>query len=545
VGDVLDQHLGQLRLGLLLALILERFSPTRTTRILSLSDDLPIAPSRPRGRPPPSPPTSSPAASSICSSAGLVALSIANVCWRWASTDAARTAHLAGGSCEPNHTPDKAETSLDPTSKDATMTYRIATTSALEILDSRGRPTLEVTVNLDTGASGTAGVPSGASTGTREAVELRDGDPSRYRGAGVTTAVGHVNLDINGAVSGRDWQSLAEIDGALVELDGTETKSRLGANAIVGVSMAAARAMAAADSAPLYRWLATDDTGLRMPVPHFNVINGGAHAQNPLEFQEFMIAPLGAANFAEALRIGAECYQTLRGLLHERGHSTGLGDEGGFAPDLATPEEVLDMLVEAISAAGYTPGIDGIAIALDPAASEFRQPDGRYRYTPDQHFSTAEMIDRYTSLVDRYPIWSIEDGLAEDDWDGWEQLTARLGSRVQLVGDDIFVTNPAIIGQAIDRKIANSALIKLNQIGTVTETLDAMAVCRRAGYTQMVSHRSGETADTFIADLAVATGCGQLKSGAPARGERIAKYNRLLAIEVETGGTGYGLSNHP
>jgi enolase len=425
------------------------------------------------------------------------------------------------------------------------MTYRIATTSALEILDSRGRPTLEVTVNLDTGASGTAGVPSGASTGTREAVELRDGDPSRYRGAGVTTAVGHVNLDINGAVSGRDWQSLAEIDGALVELDGTETKSRLGANAIVGVSMAAARAMAAADSAPLYRWLATDDTGLRMPVPHFNVINGGAHAQNPLEFQEFMIAPLGAANFAEALRIGAECYQTLRGLLHERGHSTGLGDEGGFAPDLATPEEVLDMLVEAISAAGYTPGIDGIAIALDPAASEFRQPDGRYRYTPDQHFSTAEMIDRYTSLVDRYPIWSIEDGLAEDDWDGWEQLTARLGSRVQLVGDDIFVTNPAIIGQAIDRKIANSALIKLNQIGTVTETLDAMAVCRRAGYTQMVSHRSGETADTFIADLAVATGCGQLKSGAPARGERIAKYNRLLAIEVETGGTGYGLSNHP
>jgi enolase len=425
------------------------------------------------------------------------------------------------------------------------MSYRIATTSALEILDSRGRPTLEVTVNLDTGASGTAGVPSGASTGTREAVELRDGDPSRYRGAGVTTAVGHVNVDINGAVSGRDWQSLAEIDGALVELDGTETKSRLGANAIVGVSMAAARAMAAADSAPLYRWLATDDTGLRMPVPHFNVINGGAHAQNPLEFQEFMIAPFGAANFAEALRMGAECYQTLRGLLHERGHSTGLGDEGGFAPDLATPEEVLDMLVEAISAAGYTPGIDGIAIALDPAASEFRQPDGRYRYTPDQHFSTAEMIDRYTSLVDRYPIWSIEDGLAEDDWDGWEQLTARLGSRVQLVGDDIFVTNPAIIGQAIDRKIANSALIKLNQIGTVTETLDAMAVCRRAGYTQMVSHRSGETADTFIADLAVATGCGQLKSGAPARGERIAKYNRLLAIEVETGGTAYGLSNHP
>jgi enolase len=422
------------------------------------------------------------------------------------------------------------------------MTYQIATTRALEILDSRGRPTLEVTVTLNTGAAGTAGVPSGASTGTREAIELRDGDPARYGGAGVTIAVGHVNDDIDAAVSGRGWESLAELDAALIDLDGTETKSRLGANAIVGVSMAAAQAMAAADHTPLYRWLAPDSTELRLPVPHFNVINGGAHAQNQLEFQEFMLAPIGAASFAEALRMGAETYQALRSLLHQRGHSTGLGDEGGFAPNLATPEEVLDLLVEAIGAAGYTPGVDGIAIALDPASSEFRQPDGRYRYGPDQVLSTKEMIDRYDELVSRYPIWLIEDGLAEDDWDGWEQLTARLGARTQLVGDDIFVTNPAIIQQGIDRKIGNSALIKLNQIGTVTETLEAMAVCRAGGYAQMVSHRSGETTDTFIADLVVASGCGELKSGAPARGERVAKYNRLLAIEAEAPGVAYGLT---
>jgi len=425
------------------------------------------------------------------------------------------------------------------------VTYRIAKTSALEILNSRGRPTLDVTVALATGASASAGVPSGASTGAREAFELRDGDPTRYRGAGVTAAVGNVNGEINDAVSRRDWHSLAELDRALIDLDGTETKSRLGANAILGVSMAAARAMAGADHTPLYRWLATDDTPLRMPVPHFNVINGGVHAQNHLEFQEFMIAPIGAASFAEALRMGAETYEVLRGLLHERGQSTGLGDEGGFAPDLASPDEVLDLVVQAISTAGYTPGVESIAIALDPAASEFRQPDGRYGHVLDQYLTTAEMIDRYASLIDRYPIWSIEDGLAEGDWDGWEELTARLGSRVQLVGDDIFVTNPAIIGQGIDRQVANSALIKLNQIGTVTETLDAMALCRRAGYTQMVSHRSGETTDTFIADLAVASGCGQLKSGAPARGERIAKYNRLLAIEAESDGVPYGLSNPP
>jgi len=420
------------------------------------------------------------------------------------------------------------------------MTYRIEHAAALEILDSRGRPTLEVTIRLGGGAEGTAGVPSGASTGTREAVELRDGDPARFRGAGVTSAVAHVNGEINDHIAGREWAGLPELDRSLIELDGTDTKGRLGANAIVGVSMAAARAMAAADKLPLFRWLAPEGIEPRLPVPHFNVINGGAHAQNRLEFQEFMLAPLGAPTFAEALRAGAEVYQTLRGLLHDRGHSTGLGDEGGFAPDLATPEEVLELLVEAIVAAGYAPGTEGVAIALDPASSEFRQPDGRYRYAADELLTSDEMIERYATLVDRYPIWSIEDGLAEDDWDGWSALTSRLGAGTQIVGDDIFVTDPAIIGDAVSRGVANAALIKVNQIGTVTETLEAMAVCRQAGYAQMVSHRSGETGDHFIADLTVASGCGQLKSGAPARGERVAKYNRLLAIEAEVATVPYG-----
>ena len=351
----------------------------------------------------------------------------------------------------------------------------------------------------------------------------------------------NVNGEINQLVTGRSWKSLDELDRAVIELDGTPTKSRLGANATVGVSMAAARAMALADGKPLYRWLSPDENQLRLPVPHFNVVNGGAHAQNELEFQEFMLAPLGAVNFAEALRAGAEIYQTLRGILHSRKHSTGLGDEGGFAPELGTPEEVLDLLVEAISTAGYKPGSQGVAIALDPASSEMREPDGNYRYAPWARKSTEEMIERYEALTTDYPIWSIEDGLAEDDWDGWEKLTARLGKRVQLVGDDIFVTNPAIIRQGTERKVANSVLIKLNQIGTVTETLEAIAVCRAAGYTQMVSHRSGETTDTFIADLAVATGAGQIKTGAPARGERVAKYNRLVVIEAEHPGLPYGV----
>lgn len=421
------------------------------------------------------------------------------------------------------------------------MAYEIAEVHALEILDSRGRPTLEVTLRLSSGASAVAGVPSGASTGTREAVELRDGDPKRFKGAGVTKAAGHVNGEINKLVSGRAWKSLADLDRAMIELDGTENKGRLGANALVGTSMAAARAMALADGKPLYRWLAPDESKLRLPVPHFNVVNGGAHAQNPLEFQEFMLAPIGAENFAAALRAGAEVYQALRGLLHSRGHSTGLGDEGGFAPALGTPEEVLDLLVEAITAAGYEPGLQGIAIALDPASSEMREPDGSYRYSPGVTYTSDQMIDHYATLTRDYPIWLIEDGLAEDDWDGWEKLTARLGERIELVGDDIFVTNPSIIREGIARKVGNAALIKLNQIGTVSETLEAMTICRAAGYAQFVSHRSGETPDTFIADMTVASGCGHLKTGAPARGERVAKYNRLLAIEAELPGAPYGL----
>jgi enolase len=421
------------------------------------------------------------------------------------------------------------------------MVYEVAKVHAIEILDSRGRPTLEVSLELASGPVAVAGVPSGASTGTREAVELRDGDPKRYKGAGVTNAVGNVNGEINKLLAGRAWKNLEELDKAVIELDGTETKSRLGANATVGVSMAAARAMALADGKPLYRWLAPDESLLRLPVPHFNVVNGGAHAQNPLELQEFMLAPLGAPNFAEALRAGAEVYQALRALLHAAGHTTGLGDEGGFAPNLSTPEEVLDLLVEAVTKAGYKPGAEGIAIALDPASSEMRESDGSYRYSPGVRFTTDQLIDRYQALTAKYPIWSIEDGLGEDDWEGWEKLTARLGQGTQLVGDDLFVTNPAIIREGIERHVANSALIKLNQIGTVTETLEAIAVCRAAGYTQFISHRSGETTDSFIADLAVASGAGQLKTGAPARGERVAKYNRLVVIEAEMPGLPYGL----
>ena len=421
------------------------------------------------------------------------------------------------------------------------MPYTVSTVQALEILDSRGRPTLEVTLKLDSGATGVAGVPSGASTGSREAVELRDGDPKRFKGAGVAKAVANVNGEIRNLLVGREWKSLDELDRAVIDLDGTPNKGRLGANATVGVSMAAARAMSLQDGQSLYRWLAPDQSLLRLPVPHFNVVNGGAHAQNELEFQEFMLAPLGAPSIAEAVRAGAEIYQTLRGILHSKGHSTGLGDEGGFAPALATPEEVLDLLVEAIKAAGYTPGPEGVALALDPASSEMHEADGTYRYSPGTRLTTDEMIDRYEELTVRYPIWSLEDGLGEDDWDGWERLTARIGERVQLVGDDIFVTNPSIIREAIGRKVGNSALIKLNQIGTVSETLEAIAVCREAGYTQMISHRSGETADTFIADLAVGSGAGQLKTGAPARGERVAKYNRLVAIEAEHPDLPYGV----
>jgi enolase len=420
------------------------------------------------------------------------------------------------------------------------MAYRVIDLRAREILDSRGRPTLEVALTLADGAVGVAGVPSGASTGRREAVELRDGDLDRYGGAGVQRAVMKVEGEIRDALVGERFESLVAIDDMLIRLDDNADKSRLGANSTTGVSTAAARAMADSDNAPLYQWLALDGVGPRLPVPHFNVINGGAHAQNALDFQEFMLAPLGAPTFREALRAGSEIYAALRAALHDAGMGTGLGDEGGFAPELSTPEAALALLVDGISAAGYEPDRDGVAVALDPAASGFRTGAGAY-VVGGETLTSAQLVERYGEMVERYPIWSIEDGLAEDDWDGWRLLTERLGDRVQLVGDDLLVTNPAIIDAAIRQHVANAVLIKINQIGTVTETLDAIDRCRGGGYAQMVSHRSGETIDPFIADLAVAIGCGQIKSGAPARGERVAKYNRLAAIELELPEPVYGL----
>jgi enolase len=419
--------------------------------------------------------------------------------------------------------------------------FTVAELSALEILDSRGRPTLAVTVTLADGTAARAGVPSGASTGSREAVELRDGDKARYEGRGVLTAVSNVNVEIAGLLRGRSWASLAEADQAMISLDGTQNKSRLGANATVGVSMALARALAASANVPLWQWLAPDGVTPSLPVPHFNVLNGGMHAANELDFQEFMIAPLGAPSMAEAVRAGAEVYAALRRELTGRKLSTGLGDEGGFAPEISEPEEALRLLVQAISDAGYTPGREGVSIALDLAASEFRQPDGRYKVAGDL-LDSGQQVDRLAAITTQFPVHLIEDGLGEDDDEGWIALTARLGGEVELVGDDNFCTNPAIITSAIERGIANASLIKLNQIGTVTETLEAMRICRQAGYRQFVSHRSGETEDTFIADLAVGTGCGHLKSGAPARGERTAKYNRLLEIAAAEPGLRYGLS---
>jgi enolase len=417
--------------------------------------------------------------------------------------------------------------------------FDITALSALEILDSRGRPTLAATIRLGDGTTARAGVPSGASTGSREAVERRDGDPARYEGKGVLGAVGAVNTELAGLLRGRSWPSLAAADQAMIELDGTANKSRLGANALVGVSMALARALAASAGVPLWRWLQPDGVTACLPVPHFNVLNGGVHAPNELDFQEFMVAPLGAPSMAEAVRAGAEVYAALRRELAERKLSTGLGDEGGFAPEITEPEEVLRLLVHAITDAGYRPGKDGVSIALDLAASEFRQADGRY-LVAGAALSSGDMIDRLAAITAGFPVHLIEDGLGEDDDDGWIALTARLGTTVELVGDDNFCTNPAIIADAISRGIANASLIKLNQIGTVTETLEAMAVCRRAGYRQFVSHRSGETEDSFIADLAVGTGSGQLKSGAPARGERVAKYNRLIEIAAATPALRYG-----
>jgi enolase len=410
------------------------------------------------------------------------------------------------------------------------MTLKVAALDAVEILDSRARPTLAVTMTLADGTSARAGVPSGASTGSREAVELRDGDSQRFSGQGVLAAAGNVKGEIAKLLVGRSFASAAELDRAIIELDGTATKSRLGANAIVGVSMVAARAVALSAGQPLWQALRPEGTTPRLPVPHFNVVNGGVHAPNNLDFQEFMIAPVGAPSLAEAVRAGAEIYAALKGLLAGKGFATGLGDEGGFAPEIDRPEDVLTVLVDAIATAGYTPGREGVAIALDPAASEFYR-DGRY-HVAGEALSSDEMIARYEEIAANFPVGSLEDGLAEGDWDGWKQLTSRLGDTLQLVGDDLLVTNPAIITEAIAAGAANAALIKLNQIGSVTETLEAMRLCRQAGWSQMVSHRSGETEDSFIADLAVATGCGQIKSGAPARGERVAKYTRLLEIEA-------------
>jgi enolase len=418
--------------------------------------------------------------------------------------------------------------------------FEVTDLSALEILDSRGRPTLAVTVRLADGTQARAGVPSGASTGSREAVERRDGDPARYEGNGVLGAVAAVNTEISGLLSSRSWASLAEADRAMIGLDGTPNKSRLGANATVGTSTALARALAASAGVPLWQWLAPDGVTPSLPVPHFNVLNGGVHAPNELDFQEFMIAPVGAPSMAEAVRAGAEVYSALHRELAGRKLSTGLGDEGGFAPEITEPEEVLGLLVQAIGDAGYKTGTEGVSIAMDPASSEFRQPDGRYKVAGDL-LTSAQMIDRYAAMTERFPVHLIEDGLGEDDDDGWIALTARLGGSTELVGDDNFCTNPAIITAAIERGIGNASLIKLNQIGTVTETLEAMAICRRAGYRQFVSHRSGETEDHFIADLAVGTGCGHLKSGAPARGERVAKYNRLLEIAAAQPAMRYGM----
>ena len=411
----------------------------------------------------------------------------------------------------------------------------IESVRAREILDSRGQPTIEATVVVAGGAAGRAAVPSGASTGAHEAVELRDGDPRRYAGKGVLRAVANVNDVLAPKLRGLDAADQAAIDAQLVALDGTPNKARLGANAILAVSLACARAAAAATGSPLYRALGGEAATL-LPVPLMNVINGGRHATNPLDFQEFMIVPHGASSFPEAIRQGVEVYHVLRGLLDERGFTTAVGDEGGFAPALRAHEEALDLLVAAIAGAGLTPGRD-VSIALDAAASELVADGGYVFHKAGGHRQSAdELIALYGRWVNTYPLISIEDGLGEDDWAGWQRLTAELGDRLQLVGDDIFVTNERILARGIAEHVANAVLIKVNQIGTLTETRDTMARAQRAGYRQVVSHRSGETEDPFIADFTVATGAGQIKTGAPCRAERTAKYNRLLAIAEELGG---------
>ncbi|XWK89961.1 MAG: phosphopyruvate hydratase [Phormidium sp.] len=412
----------------------------------------------------------------------------------------------------------------------------IASIHGREILDSRGNPTVEVDVVLEDGSKGRAAVPSGASTGSREALELRDSEPQRYLGKGVLKAVKNVNEIIAPALKGADTSDQTAVDNKMLEMDGTEYKSNLGANSILGVSMAVARAAANSAGLPLYRYLGGDDAVL-LPVPMFNILNGGAHADNNVDFQEFMIGPVGAPTFSESLRMGAEIYHALKSILKQKGYGTGVGDEGGFAPSLKSNVEAIEVILEGIEKVGLKAGED-VAIALDPATSElYREEDGKYEFykSDKSRKTTEEMIDLWEGWVNQYPIISIEDGLGEKDWSGWQLLTKRLGSRIQLVGDDAFVTNPAIIRKAIADGVGNSVLIKVNQIGSITETLNAIKEASAAGYTNMTSHRSGETPDDFIADLAVATGSGQIKTGAPCRGERLAKYNQLLRIEEELG----------
>jgi enolase len=416
------------------------------------------------------------------------------------------------------------------------MRARIESIRALEVLDSRGNPTVRAVVALDDGTRVSASVPSGASTGEHEAVELRDGDPKRYGGKGVRKAVGHVNDTIAPALRGMDPSAQADIDRRMIELDGTPNKSRLGANAILGVSMAVARAAATSVGLPLYRYLG-GATARRVPVPAMNILNGGAHADNSVDFQEFMVMPIGATSFAEGLRAGAETFHALKGILKTRKLSTGVGDEGGFAPDLKSDEEAIELILQAIEKAGYKPGTD-IALALDSASSSFAGDEvGTYdlKKSGAGKKTRAEMIALCKRLVEKYPIVSWEDPLSENDWEGFQKLTAEIGDQVEIVGDDLFVTNTKFIERGIREKSANAVLIKLNQIGSVTETVAAIDMCRAAGWRYFLSHRSGETEDTFLADFAVAVGGGQLKTGSAARGERLCKYNRLLEIESELG----------
>ena len=403
-----------------------------------------------------------------------------------------------------------------------------------EVLDSRGNPTVEVEVTLSDGSSASSIVPSGASTGQHEALELRDGE-KRYRGKGVRNAVANVNDDIAPALIGKDSFDQRGLDEMMIDLDGTKNKERLGANAILGVSLSLARASARSLGVPLYRYIGGVNAHL-LPAPMMNVINGGAHADNSIDLQEFMVMPIGAASFSEALAMGAETYHTLAALLKSKGYSTGVGDEGGFAPNLSANMDALDILVEAIGNAGYTPGSD-LAICLDPATSEIYK-GGKYVLAGEgRSLTSEEMVDYWVEVVDKYPVVSIEDGMAEDDFDGWKLLTSKLGTRVQLVGDDLFVTNPEILARGINDGIANSVLVKLNQIGTLTETIETVELAKRSKYSAIISHRSGESEDAFIADLAVAMNAGQIKTGAPARSDRIAKYNQLLRIESELGST--------